>query len=71
MSDEDPGKLADQLDEQADKLEKHSSELSSEIKDVGEDWERKRADSNVPGARPPDSSGEQPEDADADADERD
>lgn len=50
MSDEDPGRLADDLEQQAGEMEKRSGKLSREIDDVGEDWERKRADPSVPGA---------------------
>lgn len=57
MSEDDPGQLADQLDQQAGEMEKRSGKLSREIDDVDEDWQRKRADSSVPGAQP-DQSGD-------------
>jgi hypothetical protein len=74
MSERDPDQLADQLDEEADKLERRSEELGSKVQDVRDDWERKRADPGVPGAvpRPKDeaSPGDQerePDDEDGDA----
>jgi hypothetical protein len=53
MSDADPRSLADQLEREAEKLQRRSRELQDEVKGVGEDWERKRADQSTPGAPPP------------------
>ena len=53
MPEQDPDKLADALDQEADKLESHSKELGQQIEDSRQDWERKRRDENVPGAPPP------------------
>jgi uncharacterized protein YoxC len=51
--DENHKKLADELDEQVDKLAHESERLADEIKDVRDDWQAKRADPAVPGAVPP------------------
>ncbi|MDQ6840811.1 MAG: hypothetical protein M3025_00090 [Actinomycetota bacterium] len=53
-------KLAQQAEEQADELEQRSESLHDEERAVREDWQRKRADSSVPGTPPPD--GEPPPD---------
>ena len=66
MSDDDPGKLADELGQQAREMEQRSGKLSREIDDVGEDWERKRADPSVPGA-PADIGGEESDETGAGA----
>jgi hypothetical protein len=50
---EDPDKLADHLEHETDRLERHSAELGDEISDAREDWRRKRSDEGVPGAPPP------------------
>ena len=47
-------KLAKQAEEQADELEQRSESLHDEERAVREDWQRKRADSSVPGAPLPD-----------------
>jgi len=52
MDEKDPGKLADHLEQGADELEQHSEKLEEETEDVAQEWERKRADPNVPGALP-------------------
>jgi hypothetical protein len=51
--DENHKKLADELDEQVDKLAHESERLADEIKDVRDDWQAKRGDPAVPGAVPP------------------
>ena len=48
-----PDRLADELEEEADALERRNAELAEEVQDVRRDWERKRSDQNVPGAPPP------------------
>ena len=53
MTPEDPGRLADELDRQADKLEQQSREVQAHIDDTRQEWEGKRADPSVPGANPP------------------
>ena len=71
MPENDPARLADQREEEADKLERRSQELGGEVQNVGQDWERKRADPGVPGAPPDESkdSGEGDEDRDSGEDE--
>lgn len=54
MDEKDPGKLADHLEQEADELEQRSDKLEEETEDVAQEWERKRADPNVPGAPPRD-----------------
>jgi predicted nucleic acid-binding Zn-ribbon protein len=41
---------ADDLEREADDMRRRTDRLEDEIEDVREDWERKKADSNVPGA---------------------
>jgi hypothetical protein len=52
---QDPGALADEMEQEADRLEDRSKELGEEVQDVRQDWERKRADEGVPGANPPEA----------------
>jgi hypothetical protein len=52
MVENDPGKLADHLEDQADDLEQRGEKLEEETKDVAQEWERKRSDPSVPGAPP-------------------
>lgn len=52
---EDHDKLADQLKQEGDEMEKRSADLGDEISDVRDDWQRKRADEGVPGAPPPEA----------------
>jgi hypothetical protein len=56
MSDRDPRELADQLEREADHLERPSKELEGRVKALRDDWERKRADQGVPGAAPPEGN---------------
>lgn len=65
--DEDPGKLADKLEHDADRLERRSGELGDEVDRVRQDWQRKRADEGVPGAPPDDATGAVPDDTGASA----
>jgi predicted nucleic acid-binding Zn-ribbon protein len=41
---------ADELEHEADEMEERADRLEDEIGDVRQDWERKKADSRVPGA---------------------
>jgi hypothetical protein len=50
---EDPDALADEMEQEADRLEDRSKELAEDVDDVRKDWERKRSDQSVPGATPP------------------
>jgi hypothetical protein len=43
---------ADELESELDDMDERVEELGGEIKDTREDWERKKADSSVPGAPP-------------------
>jgi hypothetical protein len=49
----DPGKRADELEGEADRLERHGEEVEEHIADARDQWERKRSDDAVPGAQPP------------------
>jgi hypothetical protein len=51
--DDDPERLADKLDADADALQEKSDKLEDEITDAHRDWEAKRRDPGVPGADPP------------------
>jgi hypothetical protein len=51
--DDDPEKLADELEGDADRLQKKSEDLGDEISETRRDWEAKRRDPGVPGADPP------------------
>jgi hypothetical protein len=53
MTETDPGKLADHLEDEADDLEQRSRKLGEQTDDAAQDWERKRVAPNVPGAPPP------------------
>ena len=62
----DPHELADYREREADEMERRSQELESQASDARDDWARKRADQNVPGAPEPDDdstagSGGEPE----------
>jgi hypothetical protein len=59
MSEMDPDKLADELEDQADGLQQHSEQLGEQTSDVRQDWERKRSDPQIAGANPPDTSEEE------------
>ncbi|MGA2928077.1 MAG: hypothetical protein ABSG43_19195 [Solirubrobacteraceae bacterium] len=48
----DPNRLADRFEREADELEEQSERLHARTASVREDWERKRADADVPGAPP-------------------
>jgi hypothetical protein len=65
MTENDPGKLADELEQQADRLDNQSSELKERTQDARQDWEQKRSDPKVAGANPPDSSEEKEPEAGA------
>jgi hypothetical protein len=41
---------ADELEREADDMQERADRLEDEISSVREDWERKKGDSNVPGA---------------------
>lgn len=58
---QDPGALADEMEQEADRLEDRSKDLGADVDDVRKDWERKRSDQGVPGANPPEGDGDQAE----------
>ncbi len=66
MPEQDPHKLVNQLEQEADDLGRESQELKREVEETREDWQRKRADESIPGAPPPAGRDEGPEDAPAD-----
>lgn len=53
---EDPGALADEMEQEVDRLQDRSNQLGEDVDDVRKDWERKRSDQGVPGANPPDDA---------------
>jgi hypothetical protein len=71
-SDTDPTALEREGQRDADKLEDRSKQLGQDIEDVNQDWQQKRADESVPGAKTPDNpdgeSDEEPEDSGEDRD---
>ena len=42
--------MAENPEREVDEMQERSDRLEEEIKDVREDWERKKGDSSVPGA---------------------
>ena len=52
MTDEDPGRLADQREREADELARRSDKLKDDVGEVRQEWQRKRASASVPGAVP-------------------
>ena len=55
---DDYEELHDSAEHDADKLERHSEELGEEIERTRDDWEAKKRDESVPGARPEDAEEE-------------
>ena len=64
---------ADEVERELDEKDEASDRLQDEIEGTGEDWERKKRDSNVPGAAgmPSESKGPEPESEGSDDDESD
>ena len=60
MRDEEPEKLADELDRTAQQMQERSERLGKETQATRADWERKRTDPSVPGAPQPESEEEPP-----------
>jgi hypothetical protein len=52
MSEQDPEELLGELEQEADRLERHSAEVGRQVQDSRQEWKTKRADENIPGARP-------------------
>ena len=69
------GKLADELEDQADTLAADNEQLGERIADARDDWRRKRADAGVPGATPdwddPDEDDEDEDDGGSEDDDQD
>jgi hypothetical protein len=57
---------AEQLEEEAERMEHHSEQLGERIDDVEEDWVQKEHDASVPGAQP-EQSDQLPEEGPAEA----
>jgi len=70
MSERDPDKLADELEQEASRMQEQSEHLRGEIHEAREDWERKRADAGVPGAPPPDPEDESERAEESDEEDR-
>ncbi len=49
---EDPGDRLDELEAEADRLEKRSEEVGEQADRAEGDWEAKKQDDSVPGAQP-------------------
>ena len=62
------GELADELEDRADRLATDNERLGEDIAGVRSDWQRKRADADVPGATP---DWDDPDEDEDDDDERD
>ncbi len=67
MPEQDPDELADDLSQEADRLEHDSAELGQRVEDTRQDWQRKRRDASIPGANPPEA---EEEDSPTEADEQ-
>ncbi|HEY2651930.1 MAG TPA: hypothetical protein VGI50_08415 [Solirubrobacteraceae bacterium] len=53
MVEQDPEQLADALESEAERLERHSHELQERVDAARQAWEHKRRDESVPGAPQP------------------
>src|SRR5919106_4528654 len=51
---------AENMEEEAGRMEQHSDQLGERIEDVKEDWEHKEHDASVPGAQPDPDEEEEP-----------
>lgn len=51
--DRDVEQRADELDADADRMQRRSEEVEEHIEEARSDWDRRREDSSVPGAEPP------------------
>jgi hypothetical protein len=52
VSENDPRELADRLERETNDLSGKSDDLQGKVREVSQDWERKRADGEAPGALP-------------------
>lgn len=53
MTEQDPGRLADRRDDEADQLQDRSEQVQGHIDEVRQEWQQNRASASVPGANPP------------------
>lgn len=53
MPNEEPEKLADELERAVDQMQERSERLGKKTKATREEWQQKRADPKVPGALEP------------------
>jgi hypothetical protein len=54
---------ADRLMRETDDMQSRSEQLRDGIDEARQDWQRKRSDQGVPGANPPESDEDEPEEA--------
>ncbi len=59
MSEHDPFDLAARRERETDAMQRGLDDVAEHVEQTREDWERKRADTNVPGAQPPTAEGEE------------
>jgi hypothetical protein len=52
VTEEDPQRLAEELEREAEELARRSQELQGKVEQTRQELERKRADGSVPGAPP-------------------
>jgi hypothetical protein len=69
MPEHDPNELAEDLEQEADRLERHSGEVQQRLEEAREDWQRKRRDESIPGAPPPEPGDESEDDSPTGAEE--
>jgi hypothetical protein len=60
-AEQEPDKLAADLEHEAKKLEHGTDELGEEIAEARQEWKRKRNDPNIPGAPPEEEPSEAPD----------
>ena len=51
--------MTEQPEREVEEMEERASKLEDQIDEVREDWERKKADSSVPGAPPDDDDSDE------------
>lgn len=59
MAESDHEQIAERLEHESDALERDVRELGDDIDRVKADWRSKRADPQIPGAAPPEEPGEE------------
>lgn len=58
MEERDPDRIADRLEQESESMERNVRELGDDVERTRAEWERKRADPAVPGAPPPEDVGD-------------